>query len=471
MHQPKIKVFWDLVSCPPPAVYASPWEVLKDVRLFTSNFGVVTSIKAYWDRNKAQHADARAEIFRDTMPSVGVNLVDCSTMQGYAGDALTKMLTVDVVISAMDDPVNTDTLENDIIMIISGDKSVLYPISLLMFRNYTTFLAVPDESNNVQPFQATRVFNWHRDVLGYKFNLSPEPTSVPVAESPNPEERGWTANGTHVPQLNLDTTTMSVSPSNPSAAGSAPSVYMGSAKPVTTVTTPAATPKSKARSVSASEPPASRAPSALNPRSPASGNFGVAPDEDTSSGPNSSTSGSLSPLSHQPEVSRSPEPEEDIVDDWGAASNWDAGNPSGGWEMNPTSWASEPPPKPKIEPKKAEAKAKPPAPKARQSRTRTRAPAWESRSTTSEATRTESEIMPDPPMSAFDPLLQVLRESEEGSVRRSQIGELLARAKPGLYETAGVRGLSEYLSVAAKKNLIVLCGIDNYQRVKLKGRK
>lgn len=112
MPQPKIKVFWDLgvysvtihaittlialsspASCPPPPIYESPWEVLQDVRLFTRNFGSVTSIKAYWDRNKAQHADANADPFRAATPSMGVNLIDCSTMQGYTGDALTKMLT------------------------------------------------------------------------------------------------------------------------------------------------------------------------------------------------------------------------------------------------------------------------------------------------------------------------------------------------------------------------------------------
>lgn len=79
-----------VVSCPPSMSYASPAEVLNDVRLFTSNFGVVTSIKAYWDRHKARQLN---DPLRAAMPSMGVNLIDCSSMQGYTDDALTKMLT------------------------------------------------------------------------------------------------------------------------------------------------------------------------------------------------------------------------------------------------------------------------------------------------------------------------------------------------------------------------------------------
>jgi hypothetical protein len=70
--------------------YASLGEVLKNIRLFTSNFGNVTNIRAYWDKNKTRLAD---DPLRDAMPSMGVNLVDCSSMQGYTNDALAKMLS------------------------------------------------------------------------------------------------------------------------------------------------------------------------------------------------------------------------------------------------------------------------------------------------------------------------------------------------------------------------------------------
>lgn len=84
-----------LDTCPPPDSYASPWELLNDFRLFTSHFGTVTSIKAYWDRNTLRNAtaDVASEALRAAMPAMGVSLVDCSLTQGYTTDALTRTLT------------------------------------------------------------------------------------------------------------------------------------------------------------------------------------------------------------------------------------------------------------------------------------------------------------------------------------------------------------------------------------------
>ena len=79
-----------IVTCPVPASYASVGEAMTDIRTFTSNFGIVTNIKAYWDRKNSRPVN---EPFRATMPSMGVNLVDCSSMPGYTNDALAKMLS------------------------------------------------------------------------------------------------------------------------------------------------------------------------------------------------------------------------------------------------------------------------------------------------------------------------------------------------------------------------------------------
>jgi len=109
MPQTKIKIFWDLsaysnqilvdlifsrnfsssviATCP---VSGSAGETLKDIRAFTCKFGVVTSIKAYWDRNQLRPAE---DALYAVMPSMGVNLVDCSSIQGYTNDGLIKMLS------------------------------------------------------------------------------------------------------------------------------------------------------------------------------------------------------------------------------------------------------------------------------------------------------------------------------------------------------------------------------------------
>ena len=136
--------------------------------------------------------------------------------------------------SAMDDPIAAGTSEHNIILIISGDRSVLYPISLLMFRNYTVFLAVPDDDASTLSFQASKVFNWRRDVLGY-----PELATVSIPEAFKSPNNGWIIDGSHIPQLSLDSSSVGISSSD---AISPCSEYITSPKPTTIVTPPVTTP-------------------------------------------------------------------------------------------------------------------------------------------------------------------------------------------------------------------------------------
>ncbi|KAF9440615.1 ubiquitin-like protein [Macrolepiota fuliginosa MF-IS2] len=73
---------------------------------------------------------------------------------------------------------NTDGSENNIIMIFSGDKTILHPISLLMFRGYTVFLVAPDGNSGIRSSHATRVFNWHKEVLKI-YSAPPIPATRP----------------------------------------------------------------------------------------------------------------------------------------------------------------------------------------------------------------------------------------------------------------------------------------------------
>ncbi|KAF9440616.1 hypothetical protein P691DRAFT_767501 [Macrolepiota fuliginosa MF-IS2] len=94
MVQPRIKVFWDLETCPPPTAHLiSPLDLLESIRVFTSGLGVVTSIKAYWDRNNAKDSTSNATSLRTAMPSMGISLTDCSSVQEYSEDALARTLT------------------------------------------------------------------------------------------------------------------------------------------------------------------------------------------------------------------------------------------------------------------------------------------------------------------------------------------------------------------------------------------
>lgn len=384
-----------------------------------------------------------------------------SSINVWADYALMMInLPVDALVSAMDD---LDRPEKDILMIISGAESILYPISLLMFRNYTVFLIVPDESK-VQSCQATRVFSWCTDVLGIGSNPNLEPTAN-VGESP--KVNGWVVNENHIPQLDLSNT--GTAPPSIRSAVSSPNLT------TTTTTTPASTPKIESRPVTVSEPPVSRAQSALssNTEPPANKRVDVAQNGKATSNPKPSA---LEVPNHVP---KSPDAlakgttklEDNPSDDWGQlGGNWSTG---GGWEMTGASWYDEPAVEPaKIEPTKAEPakkkEAKPVTPKNPQSSGRGPRPAQEARTSVPNPEITKASS--DPPLSVFDPLLAILRGAENQLMLRSQLGEYLAKRDPNRvsYQNAGVRGLSEYLTLARQQNLVVLYGIDNHQQVKLR---
>ncbi|KAF9448348.1 hypothetical protein P691DRAFT_50701 [Macrolepiota fuliginosa MF-IS2] len=400
MPQPRIRVFWDLDTCPPPTLQASPWEVLEDVRIFTSSFGVVTNIRAYWDKNK-DHSQLTnsADPLRSAMLSKGMSLVDCSMILGYTKDTLTRTLAVDVLVSVMDEPANSDTSTNDIVMIFSGDEGVLYPISLLMFRNYTVFLVVPDD-NRIPPFQATRIFKWHKDILGSKFK---EPRSI---RSP------------------LNT-----------LAGIRPSVYAPSPKPASGSAF-AATPKSNTRSLPTSEPSGSRVPSVLNMRSqtPANG-FGGASEGGSGHG--------------------ATEPRDNATKNnggWGMDDGWNTSRHD--WEMANNDWALDSPSK------------------TRESEVNSFGPdstedPWSSRqSEQGSIFETQPEVPQEVPMSVFDPILQVLRDTKKRSIGRSKLGEELSRNK-SIYKVAGVKGFGEYIALAVQKEVVIAGGIGNNLYVRL----
>lgn len=80
-------------SCPPPTSYpGSPWDLLKAIRLFTSRFGIVTTIKAYWGGSDATIPEANTGPLRAAMHSMGIGLVDCSLVREYSRDALPRTL-------------------------------------------------------------------------------------------------------------------------------------------------------------------------------------------------------------------------------------------------------------------------------------------------------------------------------------------------------------------------------------------
>lgn len=326
---------------------------------------------------------------------------------------------MDVLISVIDDPA-TSTPTGDIVMILSGDESILYPISLLMFRNYTIFLVVPDEKKRVQAFQATRVFDWCKDVLGAK----PE---EPIPAPETTQSRAWIVYGKRVPQ-----------------------------RPVTSDPTLAATPRSSSRSLPSPESSLpSRAPSALS----------SLPDKAASKGPhvgdvaadlNVDVSGHRAQGFSQ---IYPPEPEGHTRSDPGTRGGWNANGiwTAGGWKVD------------------VDGDSLLPGSNARETgKPIVRGPKDVSSSQQSEWDPDEVELSPEHdreslnevPFAAFEPLLQILRESKRRSMGRSKLGEEMARHKR-VYREAGVKGFAEYIALAVTKELVIAGGVDNNSYVRL----
>jgi hypothetical protein len=327
--------------------------------------------------------------------------------------------------------------EKDILMIISGDESVLYPISLLMFRNYTVFLVAPDE-NNIQGFRATRVFRWYQDVLCSLSNLEPEQ---------------------QMSTLGL------MSPPQPSVTSGQ---YLPPSRPPVLLAVSAMTPKSKENiSLPSSHYPT---PSALSPQISALGNFGNNHSEEIPVIPKPSVPSRHNEI--QPSQVPQPIPEEPVQqieeDGWGTSGGWSA---SGGWTMSGANWGSGhalPAPKPEVKAKKPEREPKSeqkpratqPLPKNSQSRPNPM-PA--------QASNPSKKPQSSASNKAFDPLVQILLETENQSLKRAQLGEHLAKCK-GLYNLAGVNGFGEYIVLAVKHNIVTLHGVGGSQKVELKNK-
>lgn len=321
-------------------------------------------------------------------------------------------------------------------MIVSGDESVLYPISLLMFRNYTVFLVVPDE-NSIPCFQATRVFSWYQDVLSCISNLDTE-QSTSASGMLSPPQRSVTSGHRFPPS-----------------------------RPPVPFTTSAMTPESKD---DISLPHHPTLPVWKSPQASAFSNLGNNHAEEvpaTLKSSNPSKHNEIQPSQVPKPISEEPARQSE-VDDWGASGGWST---SGGWTMTGANWDSNPvspAPKPDVKPKKPQREPK--AASVQQPKA-TQPPPKKSQSGPSSVSAQASHPgeKPRSPASnpAFEPLLEILRQAENQSMKRSQLGEHLAKRK-GLYSLAGANGFSGYIELAVKYNLVMLRGVDGLQTVKLK---
>lgn len=475
-------------SCPPPSSYpGSSWDLFKAIRLFALRFGIITNIKAYWDGADSSSSAESTVRLRAAMPSMGIGLVDCSSVKEYNADALSRTLagefqafthdnsltmtvsSVDLLISAIDNQVNINSTGNNAIIVISGDKSILHPITQLMLRGYTIYLVIPDELNDIEQSRASKVFRWHADVLSFDSDPSPEPMSISSRESPMPEGQGFQESGRSIQTAHARLGHRSVS-SRSQMPASKPTSDMASYYPTSpkhhqsrdanplspqkhptsipalyshepNLFTPSVTSTMRPRTISRPIPvgsPGFRAHSATD--------FNRTTTTSSNSVPGGSLDnvrvqmmGQLTPLPAQEEL-----PQE-MDDDWAAKGNW---NNKGGWGVAASSWLPEP--------ERAESGPSQPGPKVDTFKPKSAIP--------KDFRQKQATPIPNPATvdsSVFIPLLQHLQRARtEGKteVLRSVVGAVFAKDK-SIYEAAGVSTFGGYITLAAEKGLVKLGGV------------
>ncbi|KZT33027.1 hypothetical protein SISSUDRAFT_1066481 [Sistotremastrum suecicum HHB10207 ss-3] len=139
-------IFWDLENCRP-ASGANGFDVVARLRDATEAFGPISVLKAYSELS----VTPRVTMLRSELQSSGVTLVDCPHNGGK--EVADNMLIVDMLIHALENPTCT-------IILISGDRDFVYPISVLRLRRHKVVVVVPSNAHESLLNQASRVILW-----------------------------------------------------------------------------------------------------------------------------------------------------------------------------------------------------------------------------------------------------------------------------------------------------------------------
>ncbi|KAJ2917660.1 hypothetical protein MD484_g2814, partial [Candolleomyces efflorescens] len=165
-HKPRreVDVFWDFGSCPAPAD-TSGYTIANQIRTLALRLGVIKSFKAYL--SISDHCNGRALTLRSELQCSGVSLTDAPGTKDIAD----KMLIVDLLSRAFDSNSQDDS---KIIMLIAGDPSFSYLLSILRMRNHRVVVLGPGGAqgpegytNNSAPLasQANLWLDWNTEVM------------------------------------------------------------------------------------------------------------------------------------------------------------------------------------------------------------------------------------------------------------------------------------------------------------------
>ncbi|MHA2364342.1 MAG: NYN domain-containing protein [Candidatus Hodarchaeales archaeon] len=125
-------IFWDLENCPP-SRGADPVSIISALRdRFLPRTGPIKQINGYAALSRIP------EHLKASLQSSGCHLIDVPIQRKDAAD---KMIISDLVMFAVDHPIQSDSTFT--IILISGDQDFAYPLAKLRLRGYQIILIVP----------------------------------------------------------------------------------------------------------------------------------------------------------------------------------------------------------------------------------------------------------------------------------------------------------------------------------------
>ncbi|KAG9029332.1 hypothetical protein FS837_003574 [Tulasnella sp. UAMH 9824] len=156
--EPRVGIFWDYENCPTPAGVPG-YIVAEYIRNAAHRFGPVSIFKAYLELSTVNITPKMINL-RSELQSSGVSLTDCPRAEYNRKDVVDKMLLVDMLAFAMDNPAPA------VIMLISGDRDFVYAVSVLRHRKYDVVVVIPPQGAHITlRSQATVVLDWRFDIF------------------------------------------------------------------------------------------------------------------------------------------------------------------------------------------------------------------------------------------------------------------------------------------------------------------
>ncbi|KAJ3514759.1 hypothetical protein NMY22_g14637 [Coprinellus aureogranulatus] len=166
-----VAVFWDYISCPVPGEVTG-YTVVQNIRSLALRFGNIKAFKAYLSIATQVMNDPFSGAplqLRSQIQSSGVSVTDVPGGK----DVADKMLIADMLAYAFDRPSHST-----VIILISADPTLAYPLSLLRLRNHNVVVVKPRESKPDLSMQASLSFDWNEEII-----QDPETTSEIVSKA------------------------------------------------------------------------------------------------------------------------------------------------------------------------------------------------------------------------------------------------------------------------------------------------